>query len=73
MTVIQTGPVLDTKRQIEKEASSATQTVQSEAKSATKTKTAPALSGYLWGVLAAVAVCGIGWVAWKMSPFSKVL
>lgn len=73
MDVIQTGPILDTKRQADKEASSATQTVKTEEKAATKTKTAPALSGYLWMALAAVVVGGIGWAAWKLSPLGKIL
>lgn len=73
MDVIQTGPVLDTKRQTSAEASSATQTVKSEEKATTKTKTAPALSLYVWLALAVVVLALIGWAAWKMSPLGKIL
>lgn len=56
MTVIQTGPILDTKRQTEKEASSATQTVQAEAKSATVVKTSYWPPWWLWGVIVVVGI-----------------
>lgn len=73
MDVIQTGPILDTKRQTSAEASSATQTVKAEKKATTKTKTAPALSAYVWMALAALVVGAIGWAAWKLSPLGKIL
>lgn len=56
VTVDQRGPILDTKRQTEKEASSATQTVQAEAKSATVVKTSYSWPLWLWGGIVAVGI-----------------
>lgn len=74
MTVIQTGPILDTKRQTDKEASSATQTVQAEAKSATVVKTSYWPPAWFLGCLALVLVGGAALAygvvrGWLKMPF----
>lgn len=73
VTVDQRGPVVDTKTVQAQETGCEDLGLDMTRHTETTSKTSPALAGYLWMALAAAAVAGAGWLAWKFSLPGKLL
>lgn len=67
------GPVVDTKTTQAEETGCEDVGLDLTRHVETTSKTSPALAGYLWMALAAAAVVGAGWLAWKFSLPGKLL
>lgn len=73
VTIDQRGPVVATKTREAEETGAEDVGLDMTRHTETTSETSPALAGWLWMALAAAAVVGGGWLAWKFSLPGKLL
>lgn len=73
VVVDQRGPVVETKTREAEETGAEDVGLDMTRHTEMASKTSPALAGWLWMALAAAAVVGAGWLAWKFSLPGKLL